>query len=81
MFITFFSENLAVYEKNLKKLYSQIGRRCRTALQLHTEGYKHTLIICNTYYFSTASTVPRTRLDVTLQIHFLSLESVLLFNN
>jgi hypothetical protein len=35
-------------------------------------GYKHTLRICNTYRFSTATMVARTRLNVTLYVHCLS---------
>ena len=31
---------------------------------LDTQGYRHTLIICNTYCFSTATMVTRTRLSV-----------------
>jgi hypothetical protein len=32
-------------------------------------GYKHTLRICNTYCFSTATLVARTHLSVTLDVH------------
>jgi len=39
---------------------------------LDTEGHKHTLGICNTYCFSTAAMVARTRLHVTLYVHCLS---------
>ena len=35
---------------------------------MDTYGYKHTLRICNTYCFSNATTVARTRLDVTLHV-------------
>jgi hypothetical protein len=35
-------------------------------------GYKHTLGICNTYYFSTSKMVNRTHLNVTLYLHCLS---------
>ena len=38
---------------------------------LDTQGYRHTLRMCNTYCFSTASMVTRTRLIVTLFIHYL----------
>ena len=37
---------------------------------LDTYGYKHTLRICNTNYFSTAKMVARTHLHVTLYVHF-----------
>jgi hypothetical protein len=36
---------------------------------LGTQGYKHTIRICNTYCFSTATTVARTHLIVTLRAH------------
>jgi hypothetical protein len=36
----------------------------------------HTLRICNTYCFSTATTVTRTSLNVTLQVHCLSLFNI-----
>jgi hypothetical protein len=35
-------------------------------------GYKHTLAICNTYCFSTATVVAWTHIIVTLYLHFLS---------
>ena len=37
-----------------------------------TYGYIHTLRICNTYCFSIATMVTRTRLNVTLYAHCLS---------
>jgi hypothetical protein len=49
---------------------------------LDNKGYKHTLIICDTYCFSMASLLTRTRLDVTLlrTLHVLfSAPSVLLY--
>jgi len=39
---------------------------------LDTYGYKQTLRICSTYCFSTATTVSRTRLTVTLYTHCMS---------
>jgi len=39
---------------------------------LDTYGYKHTLRIYNTYRFSTATKVVRTRLNVTLHVHCLT---------
>ena len=39
---------------------------------LGTQGCKHTLIICNIYYCSTAKTVKLTRLNVSLYVHCLS---------
>jgi len=42
------------------------------ALRVDNEGYKHTLVICNTYYFSTTTMVTWTRPNVTLYVHCLS---------
>jgi hypothetical protein len=39
---------------------------------LGNQGYKHTLRICNTYYFFSTAMVARTRHNVMLYIHFLS---------
>ena len=39
---------------------------------LDTSGYKHTLRICNTYCISTATTVTRKPLNVTLYVLYLS---------
>jgi hypothetical protein len=39
---------------------------------LDTKDYEHTLRICNTYCSSTATMVARTRLIVTLYVHWLS---------
>jgi len=39
---------------------------------LNIQGYKPTLRICNTYCFSTATMVARTRLNVTWYAHWLS---------
>ena len=39
---------------------------------LDTKGYKYTISICNVHYFSTATMVARTRLNVTLNVHWLS---------
>jgi hypothetical protein len=34
-----------------------------------SQGYKHTLSVCNTYCFSTATVVVRKRLSVTLYVY------------
>jgi len=39
---------------------------------LDNEGYRHTLRICNTYYYSTATMVTRMHLNVILYINCLS---------
>ena len=48
------------------------GNMAHAHCMLDTEGYRHTLRICKTYCFSTATVVARTRLDVTLYLHCLS---------
>jgi hypothetical protein len=69
-----------------KILYSRTGRRWQYGacalhagyLSVHTHKHTHTHTVCNTYSFSTARMVARTRLSVTLYyVHFLlCLESV-----
>jgi hypothetical protein len=44
----------------------------RAHFMLDTYGYTYTLRICNTYYFSAATMVTRTRLTVTLYVHCMS---------
>jgi len=39
---------------------------------LYNKGYKYTLGICNTYGFSTATVVARTRFNVKFYVHRLS---------
>jgi len=39
---------------------------------LDTLGYRHTLRMCKSYFFSTVTTVTRTRLNVTLYGHSVS---------
>jgi hypothetical protein len=36
---------------------------------LDIQGYKHTLTVCNTYCFSTATLVLRMRLNVSFHVH------------
>ena len=43
---------------------------------LDTLGYKHILIICNTYYFPTATMFARTRLNVTLNVCLVSFSEI-----
>jgi hypothetical protein len=43
---------------------------------LNTYGYKHTLRICNTYCFSTATMVAWMRLNVMLYVHCLSFNRI-----
>jgi len=78
MFSNFFFENRAVYEKKWKKFVEQgrAGhRRHYGACALHARYLKlqiHTRRLFNNHCFSTTIMVTRTRLSVTLFIHFLS---------
>ena len=65
------------------RLWDNVENYCRVAhatddsmaharCVLDNEGYKHTLAICNTYCFSTATMIVRTCLIVTLYVHCLS---------
>jgi hypothetical protein len=63
----FFLENHAVYEICGKTVYSGAGHRYGAcALHAGYLGYKYTLSLCNTYCFSTATTVVGTRQNVAL---------------
>jgi hypothetical protein len=44
--------------------------KAHTLGMLDKRGYRHTLNICNTYYFSTAATDRRTLLNSTLSAFF-----------
>ena len=71
----FFFENRAIYEnveKYCRTEQATDGNKAHAHFMLNTQVYKHTLRICNTYSFSTAVTVTRTRLNVTLYVHCLS---------
>jgi len=75
MFSNFFFENRVVYEimwKNVEEPeMPQIIPRMHIAC-IDTECYRHTLRICNTYCFSTATMVTRTRLHIRLYVHWQS---------
>jgi hypothetical protein len=47
-------------------------QRTLQAHALNTQGYKHTIRICKSYYFSTATMITGTRLNVTLYLNRLS---------
>ena len=65
----FFFENRAVYEIMWEKCgtagYTTDDNTARAHCMLDTEGYRHTLRICNIYCFTTATMVKRRRLNVT----------------
>jgi len=71
----FFFENHAVYEimwKNIVESGMPRDNMAHAHCMLDTSGYKHTLIICNTYCFYTATVVARMPLHATLYVHCLS---------
>jgi hypothetical protein len=78
MYSNFFLENCDAYEI----MWKNIVDRCRPQMaiwrhvrcMLNTQCYKHTSRICNTYYFSTATIVARTLLNVTLYVNCLCLK-------
>jgi len=70
MFNNFFSGNRASYDIMWKKRQADHRRQYNKAhvhFLLHNWGYKHTLSISNTYYFST-TTVTRTLFGVTFNV-------------
>jgi len=77
MFNKLFSHyNRAVYEIIVEKYctarQATDGNIAHAHCMLDTESYKHTLKICNTDCFYTATIVARTRLSVTLYVHCLT---------
>ena len=76
LYLYLFFENQAVYEIMWKNIVEP-GRPRMTMWRMRiAAGFLrlqiHTLRICNTHCFSTATMVVRTRLDVTLYVHCLS---------
>ena len=68
--VTFF-----FFENRGKISWSRTGHKDNMAhahCVMDTSGYKHALRICNSYCFSTATMVARTRLSVTLCVYCLS---------
>jgi hypothetical protein len=70
------SKNRTAYDIMWNIWYSQTEHRwhynkMHAHCMLDNYGYKHTRRICNIYCFSTAVTVTRTCLDVTLHVHCL----------
>jgi len=75
--------SIIFFFRKLCQLWSNVEKYCRAGqatddnmahahYMLDTSGYRHTLRICNTYCFSTATMVARRRLIVTLYVHFSS---------
>ena len=71
--IFFFRKSGRLWDNVDKVRYSRAGNRWQYgACALHATyiGYKHTLRICNTCCFSTATVVPRTHLNVTSYVYW-----------
>ena len=58
-------------KKNTARAAQATDNTAHAQCMLDTQGYNHTLRICNAYWFSTVTMVARTRLDVTLYEHWL----------
>ena len=71
MFNNFSIYNRAVYEIMWKK-HATDDNMAHAHCMLDNWSYRHTLRICNTYYFSAATIVALAPLSVTLYIHCLS---------
>jgi hypothetical protein len=69
----YFFENRAVCDIMWKKTFeagqATDDNMAHTLCMLDNYGYKHTLTICYTYCFSTATIFARARLNVTLYVH------------
>ena len=70
---------ITIFFRKYSILWDNVEERCRPGQaaddimvcehsQLDTQGYRHILKICNTYRFSTATTVRLTRRNVTIHI-------------
>ena len=74
--IFFFFENRTIYEVMWQKCgrvwQATVDNIAHAHCLLDNQGYRHTLRICITCYFSTATTFARTILNVTLHVHCLS---------
>ena len=73
--VTFFFRKSCLYEIMWKK-YSRIGQATNDNMvhrlwMLDTQGCNHTLRICGTYCFSTATLVARKRVDITSHVPWL----------
>jgi hypothetical protein len=65
-------ENRAVVERKCKNIVESDRLQMTVWRMLDAKGYKHTLRICNTNCFSSATMVARTRLKATVYVHCLS---------
>ena len=73
--ISFFIRSCHLWD-NVKK-YCRAGEAkdistAHAHYSLDTRSYKHTLRICNTHFFSTATIFARTRLSISLYVHWLT---------
>jgi len=81
-----FPEYRTVYEKMRKIWYSWADHRQQSNMahalcMLDKKVYKHTLIISNIYCFSTAAMVTRTRLNVTIYVHYIRVKTIKFLNS
>ena len=78
-------------KKKLYRLWDNAVKYCRlrqttddnmvhAQYTLDTKGYRNTLRICNTYWFSVATMVARTRLSVMLYVHCPSCSFIIAFH-
>ena len=68
----------------LARLYARMRMHTSTrpGTHIHARASMHThRPMCNTYCFSSATVVTRTRLNVTLSVHYLSCFTYLLYNH
>jgi hypothetical protein len=77
MFSNFFPKNVPIYETKWKKYCrAQTGHRWynmgHVNYMLDAQGYKHTLRICNTYCFPTATVISQMHFTVMFYVHCLS---------
>jgi len=79
-FSNFFSNIVPFMRQRRKILYSGTGHRWKYGACALYAGYLrpqiHTLRLCNTHDFSNTTMVARTRLIVTLYVHFLSCSKI-----
>ena len=59
-------------EKSVTAGEATDNKSAHALYMLDTKGYKHTLCLCNTYRFSTATMVALTLLNVTFYVHYVS---------
>jgi hypothetical protein len=72
---TFFFKSCRLWsnvEEYYKAGHATYGNLAHAHCMLDTYSYKHTVIICNNHFFSTASMITHKRLSIKLYVHCLS---------